>query len=327
MNRSIFISFAIAVNLAAETPANTLTARLSALTAFRSSGRFEEALEEGVSALAIAEKLPQPDIRLVLVLNSLASLEMDTGNWLSSENHYKQGVRILDRLPKDQFIEGRAAIGNNLGILYLKMNRPDRAEPLLREAISIRTQLLGEDNPDTIRSRMNLAQLLQIMDRHEEAAKQFRELMQFWTGHPEFRIERMITSNNLAVINMRQGNFVEAASELEQVLASFQSLPHSQKLFKSRVQISLANCYRVLGKFSRAEDLINQAQQTLSDLFGFDHPDYARALYESALILRKTGRKALAAKQERQARAISGRHAEANMLGHTVDIRTLAVSK
>lgn len=252
---------------------------------------------------------------------------MDTGNWKSSENRYSQSVRILDRFPKDQFIEERTAIRNNLGILYLKMNRPDRAEPLIREAISIRTQLLGKYNADTMRSRMNLAHLLQIMDRHEEAAEQFRELMQFWVAHPEFGKERLITSNNLAIINMRQGKLVEAASELEQVLASFQSLPNSHKHFKSRVQISLAHCYLVLGKFSRAEDLINQAQQTLADLFGFDHPDYARALFESALILRKTGRKALAAKQERQARAISGRHAEANMLGHTVDVRTLAVSK
>ncbi len=327
MNRSIFISLAIVAKLAAESPANTLPAHLTALTTLRAAGRFEEAHQEGVSALVIAEKLAQPDIRLALALNSVASLEQDTGNWLSSENHYKQSLRVLDRLPKDQFIEGRAAVDNNLGTLYTKMNRPDRAEPLIREAISIRTQLLGQDNPETIRSRMNLAQLLQIMDRNQEAAQQFHELMQFWIAHPEMKIERMITSNNLAVINIRQGRFVEAASELEQVLADFQNLASSNKLFKARVQISLAHCYRVLGKLPRAEDLINQSQQTLADLFGFNHPDYARALYESALILRKSGRKALASKQERQARAISERHAEANLLGHTVDIRTLAASK
>ena len=321
------MTFVAAASFAAETLPLSWADRLSAMNRLRVAGQFDEARQLGRLALEIANRFPQPDARLAFVYNSLGSLEQDAGNWNLAEMHYTRSLRILDQFPRDQYLEGRAVIQNNFGTLYTKMNRPDRAEPLLRQAVAFQTQLFGNGHPETIRSRMNLAQLLHVMGRQAEAAKSFEELLVSWQSHPEFKIEPMIISNNLAVIAIQQGKLDEAVSRMELILAGLTSVPDTHPLFKARAQTSLGHCYRLRGNLSRAEDLLDQAMTSLGELAGFDHPDYALALSESAQVLRKTGRKALAAKQERQARAIVQRHAAANFLNNSVDVKALAASQ
>ena len=313
--------------LAAQTLPPTSGDHLVAMAKLRQQGRLSEAYAEAEAALAIAQKLPQPDARLAVVFNSLASLEQDTARWYRAEIHYKQSLRVLDQLPFAGIRETRASTANNLGTLYTKMNRPDRAEPLLRQAILLRTQVLGEEHPDTIRSSMNLANLLQATGRLAEATLLLTQTVEYWTAHPQFKLERMIAANNLAIIALRQERCSEAASMLEQVLAGFEDLDGTLPLFKAKVQISLAHYYRLQHKFPRAGEQIAQALATIEKVLGVDHPDYAKALNESAQLLRNTGRKSLAGRQERQAQSIIERHDKDNFLGHTVDARTLAAAK
>ena len=63
-----------------------------------SSGKFDEAEKSYRSAISMAEKFPQPDIRLALSLNNLAMLCVSRAKNDQAESLYKRAISILNKV-------------------------------------------------------------------------------------------------------------------------------------------------------------------------------------------------------------------------------------
>ena len=75
---------------------------------------------------------------------------------------------------------------------------------------------------------------------------------------------------------------------------------------------NLASFYYAQGKYAEAEPLYRRALAIFEKALGPEHLDVARSLENYAKLLRKTNRKAEAAKMEVRAKAIRTKHAAKN---------------
>ena len=64
-----------------------------------------------------------------------------------------------------------AAAQHRLASALWRAGQKKEAEPLVRQVLETRRRVLGEDHPDTLRSKNNLAVLLEQTGRREEAKR------------------------------------------------------------------------------------------------------------------------------------------------------------
>jgi tetratricopeptide (TPR) repeat protein len=81
---------------------------------------------------------------------------------------------------------------NNLAYLYQSQGRYDEAEPLYRQALELRRELLGERHPQVATSLNNLAGLYESQGRYDEAEPLYLEALAMLaqavgTDHPNFQ--------------------------------------------------------------------------------------------------------------------------------------------
>jgi len=62
-----------------------------------------------------------------------------------------------------------SAILNSMGMLYKKQAKMERASDSYHRSLKIRTELLGEDHPDSLATRHNLAELYIAWGKPEQA--------------------------------------------------------------------------------------------------------------------------------------------------------------
>ena len=65
-----------------------------------------------------------------------------------------------------------------LALLYASQGRTEEAEPLLRETLQLRREVLGPRHPDTLQSINTLAFLYRSQGRHGEAEPLYREALE-----------------------------------------------------------------------------------------------------------------------------------------------------
>jgi tetratricopeptide (TPR) repeat protein len=83
----------------------------------------------------------------------------------------EQALEIFERLPEDLFIGETSTIRNNLGMIHYKKGEYVEAEKLLRENLAIRSKSLGKEDPLTIISSLNLANVLLKLGGKENVEK------------------------------------------------------------------------------------------------------------------------------------------------------------
>src|SRR4029077_19704263 len=66
---------------------------------------------------------------------------------------------------------------NLLGLIYLNTERYEKAEPLLQEAMAIRTKIFPENHPSRSETLANLASLDSAMAHYAEAEARQREAL------------------------------------------------------------------------------------------------------------------------------------------------------
>src|SRR5205085_4295290 len=78
---------------------------------------------------------------------------------------------------------------NDLGTLYFMQGKYPQSEPLLRQALAIREQVLGSEHPDTATSFHNLAELYRKQGKYSNAEDFYQRAFQirqrvFGPDHP-----------------------------------------------------------------------------------------------------------------------------------------------
>ncbi|MEU6092778.1 FxSxx-COOH system tetratricopeptide repeat protein [Streptomyces sp. NPDC047085] len=172
---------------------------------------------------------------------------------------------------------------------------------LQQAAHTITVGSLAPDHPETLTSRNNLAEALDLFGRHQEAADLHQHVLTarervLGTDHPDTLLSR----SNLANALDHLGRHQEAADHHRQILTARERVLGADHLdtLHSRNNLGLALGY--LGHHQEATDLHRQALSGYERVLGADHPHALNSRNNLALALDDLGRHGEAADLHRQ---------------------------
>ena len=169
--------------------------------------------------------------------------------------------------------EVEASIRMTLGETYETLGLYTDSEEHLRAALSIRSRLLGDEHPDTLRSSRALAGSLRVKGQFTEAEsllRQTAEIQRRVLG--EEHRDTLITMNELALALWGPGRFSEAKQIHRQTLEIQRRVLGEEHIDTLESISHLGAVCRALGNYDEAESLLHQALDTCRRVLGEEHP-------------------------------------------------------
>ena len=228
--------------------------------------------------IARAERLDieaqSPESRLMLV------------RWFASSWHFDDAEAALSTITSDlEQMQGAAAITK----AYVSAGRLSEAIALLEQVLTDCVRILGEDHPDTLASRNNLAAAYESAGRLTKAITLYEHVLTdrihiLGEDHPDTLTSR----NNLAAAYHSAGRLTKAITLYEHVLTDCVRIlgkDHPDTLASLN---NLAGAYESAGRLTKAIALLEQVLPDSIRILGEDHPHTLASLnnlagaYESA---------------------------------------------
>jgi len=165
-----------------------------------------------------------------------------------------------------------------------------QAEPLLRQALTIRKQVLEATHPDSAYTLSDLGVLYLTQGKYQDSAPLLEQALKIreqslGLEHPD----TAASLNNLALLYYVQGKYVLAEQLYQQALHIRQSVLEPEHPDIAQSLSNLAELYTVQGKYQQAESLYLQARDSQEKALGLHHPDVAKTLNNLALLYRSKG--------------------------------------
>jgi serine/threonine protein kinase/tetratricopeptide (TPR) repeat protein len=205
--------------------------------------------------------------------------------------------------------EIQAKLMDTMGMVYVSLGLFDRATPLVENALSIRRNVLGRENPEVAESLDHVGYLTFEKGDLAGAEKSLREALAMQRkllGNQHMDVTESLS--NLAMV-LRYKETKEANSESEQDYR--EALATRRKLLGGddpAIAQSLNNLAMVLyankRDYAAAEPLFREAVEMNRRLLGDEHPEVSTTLNNLALLLRDQGRYDEAEQMFRKALAI-----------------------
>ncbi|MBS1816865.1 MAG: tetratricopeptide repeat protein [Acidobacteria bacterium] len=268
-------------------------------------GRYRKAasaLEQAVRAYETADGSSHPE--LAAPLTQLALAYRHLGRFVDAGMAYQRALHILQAAGEGESVEA-ADVFHNLGALEYAAGNWLRGEPYAREAVRIRTRLLGRDHPAVASDLAALAALLQKQQKLAEAERLSTRALAVLEREygPEHHLVA-VALTHLAGVRHQRGAKAEAerlcrrALEIEEA----QLGPTHPKI--ASTLDALAAVLRDSRRADEADVLLRRATRLLVREVGPRHPHVAACLYNHASVLKKLGQKDAAARLIRKATRI-----------------------
>ena len=182
---------------------------------------------------------------------------------------------------------------NELALISLQRGQPDRAEPLIREALDLRRAALPEGHKDLIQSVANLAAARQDQGDLDAAAAFYAEALELADRAPAPDTAQLTALlNGQGMLAQRAGNYDLAASNADRILALDRARLGP---VHSRVALDLVNVGFMTmraGRLDAADSLMSAALEMFRATVGDQHPMYFNALAATANVRALRGRRA-----------------------------------
>ncbi|MEE4299909.1 MAG: tetratricopeptide repeat protein, partial [Pseudomonadales bacterium] len=254
-------------------------------------GRTAEAEENVLFAYELRTMELGPDDPLTLdALNLLGGVRFRAGDLPGAENAWRAvheaylaryGARSLNSI----------AAAANLGLVYETQGLYDAAEPLLRDAVELSTELLGTGHPQTLTSMNNLALLHESQGQFDRAEPLYLlpiEVLSSTLGEAHPRTIGVL--NNLAYLYMLEENLQAAREAFERVLAGFEAALGSEHQDTLKALNNLGRVQRRLGDLATAEATISRALDARRRTLGPRHIDTLRSMRDLGVVHLDQGR-------------------------------------
>lgn len=246
--------------------------------------------------------------RVVRFVN-LVFPEVSFATW-SLCQQYLPHARICATLVKqwNMAFEGAAQLLNRAGV-YLHMRAQyAEAEPLLKQSLAIREQILGPQHADVALSLCCLAELYQDQGRPDQAETLYRRSLSICEqhlgpGHPA--MEAIL--NALALFYRQQGNYAEGEALARRALTIRERALGPEHPEVATILNVLALLCEHQGKYTEAEMLYERALEIREQSLEPEHPDLGVSLGNLALLYYFLGKYAQGEPLARRALAISQR--------------------
>ncbi len=179
---------------------------------------------------------------------------------------------------------------NNLGLLYNKMEKYEKALSLFQESLKIKKEVLGTQHPDYANSLNNLASLYYSMGEYEKALPLCEESLKIrkevlGTLHPDYAA----SLNNLARLYQAMGKLEQALPLCEESLKIRKEVLGTLHPDYASSLNNLAGLYGSMEKHEKALPLLKESLGIVTKVLGEQHPNIkiAKANYESCLAASK----------------------------------------
>jgi serine/threonine protein kinase/tetratricopeptide (TPR) repeat protein len=241
------------------------------------------------ASLAIEAKFRVPrHLNLAVSLLGLSQVLVEQGRHQEAESYMRRALNLCQKAQPGHDRELADAL-SVLGVILFK-SKPQEADQLLRQALTIRMKMYGETNVDVAESQRNLAVTSKMLGHLTEAEElQSRALATqrqlLGPKHPKIAS----SLNNLAVILLAQRKLSEAESLENQSLAMNQELLGREH---PDVADNLANLGAIRfrqGRLREAQTLLEQALRMQEKLLGTQLPVVAETINTLASILMTEG--------------------------------------
>ena len=246
---------------------DTLEAKGARASLWLEQGRFEEAEKSYLETIAGYEALRGAlDFDTLGARGSLASLYEIWDRDAESEAIFNDVIRI----ETERFGRAAPTTMNGLALLRIKQNRFDEAETILREAIELEVQNLGDSHPWTLLSRFNLGEVFFDTGRYEDAEAMFSEVYDLQVeAIGESAPETVATLNALGRVSMRQNRLEEAEERLHEAVDEI------RRRDRRRIELALylhdhGECLQRMSRLDEAAELLLEAYGVFSAVLGKD---------------------------------------------------------
>ncbi len=237
--------------------------------AYRSAGRYEEAIPYLRSALAATPDEPR-DGFVAQVQVQLATALTRGGDPEEAESLFKGAIASIETFEGDS--AGLATALSNYGILLQNLERYAEAEDTHRRALDIRIALFGEPDLEATESYNNLGSLYLQMGQWEKAEAVLRKAVEgnayfFEPDHPR----QAASFLNLASALEEQGEFMESETYYTRALAIRRATSEPRDL---RIIIAMDRLARLRAKLDDREGartLFEDAVALAEDWWGPGH--------------------------------------------------------
>jgi tetratricopeptide (TPR) repeat protein len=252
------------------------------------AGDLQAAASRLKRALELSEKsLGEEHLGVAPILNNLAVLYRNQGQYAEAEPLYKRSLKILEKSLGTEHWSVATSL-DNLAVIYKYQNRYSEAEPLHQRSLKIREKVLGAEHRDVAMSLNNLAVLYGDQGRYSEAEPLYLRSLKIWekalgAEHPD-----VVTSlNNLATLYNNQGRYSEAEPLLQRSLKIREKVLGPEHPDVVANLDNLAVLYDGQGRYSEAEPLFLRSLQIEEKLRGPEHPNVAIRLNNLATLYHK----------------------------------------
>ena len=212
------------------------------------------------------------------------------GNTITAREILDNGARKIEQGLERQPLT-KARLMDTIGIVYHKLGLYPESEPLVKKALEMRKNVLGQDDLQVSQSLMNLALLLESQGKYPEAAECAQQSIKIrekklGPNHPDFADSLHV----LARIHQAQSEEKEARSLYERALEIRERTLGSNhpKVAESLHDLGWL-CY-LESDFDKSEQLFQRSLKIRESTLGPDHPHVAQSLNGLAglyLILRR----------------------------------------
>ncbi len=186
-------------------------------------------------------------------------------------------TRIASELSEQP--EVQAEMMSVIGRAFRSLGRADRAEPLLKQALALNRQTLGDLHEETTASLLNLADLYESrhdLDRAEPLYREYLALQRERLG--EGHKDVMMALHQLGLILHMSGQAAEGDSLMAVWHTFYQEYPQQDDPDLARSLSDMAAMLRIKGELEEAETLARQSLAMTRRLFGNQHHSLVEAL-------------------------------------------------
>jgi tetratricopeptide (TPR) repeat protein len=252
-------------------------------------------VKEKFEAALVKEGVPAPE--RAKRLDAFASQwgrvnPTDAARDLIARTILKPAVEAVDKQFADQPLVD-ATLRQELANRYRDLGLYNAAFPLQERVLQTRRRLLGDDNPDTIRSIEDLGSLQRYRGKLPEAERLLREALA-WRNRElgDSHSDTLSAMSNVAVVLREQAKYPEAEPLCRRALEERRRLLGDDNELTLDCLDEMGTLLREEGKQAEAEACYREALEKRRRVRGEDHPQTLQSLNNLGVLLNEEGKRA-----------------------------------
>ncbi len=266
-----------------------MTYHLNAGLVYQKCEIYDKAAEIYAKAIAIRERLMDTGhLDFIAVLNNLALIYSKNGQSDKSMEVHKRILSLVEKLVgRDHVFYGDVI--TNLGVDSCAMGDFDAAVKYHNEALEIKKKAVGEKHIQYIWTMVSLAEIYEKIGKYDKAAEiqnKALELKRESFGEVNEQVAESLVS--LGRLCMKTGDYEKAQGFLMQALIMSNEIRTVSGLnvrgYGENIRLMAESCCE-RGEKDKTEEFCGSLIAYRANNYGKHHPKYARALYDSAVLL------------------------------------------